>query len=140
MINESNSNNFVDIEFEILKKLSNPENEYIVMDFIDEIKAVVNKFNKNGQSGGSAPYTAFAISDTIKKLCLQQPIAPITGDDSEWNDVSEYDDSGSKWFQNKRCSAVFKSNTEKPYYLDAIVFQGIAEYDTFTGNCVKLKD
>ena len=42
----------------------------IIRDFIPEILALCEKFGESGQSGGSAPYTAKAISQAVEKLCL----------------------------------------------------------------------
>ena len=47
----------------------------IIRHFIPEILALCEVFGNSGQSGGSAPYTAGALTDAIKKLCLQQPTA-----------------------------------------------------------------
>ena len=55
-------------------------------------------FAGEGHSGASAPY---AIS-LFEKLAKFEPIAPLTGEDWEWNDV------GDGVYQNKRCSHVFK--------------------------------
>jgi hypothetical protein len=41
---------------------------------------------------------------------------------------------GSIMYQNSRCSALFKGGIEsKAHYLDAIVWKGVEDYDTFTG-------
>jgi len=94
----------------------------------------VTKFNESGQSGGSAPYTARAISEAVKKLCLQEPLCDITGIDEEWNDVSEMH-IGEQCFQNNRLSSVFKEDEDgKPYFLDAITWQGEKEWDAFAGS------
>lgn len=127
----SNTKNKAVIEFDILKKTVK---DAIIMPFKDEILALVDKFGESGQSGGSAPYTAEAISQAVKKLCLQKPICPITGIDDEW---FEHDDGH---FQNTRLSSIFKKTKDgKPYYLDAIVFEG-QNGSAFTSNSVKLKD
>lgn len=109
----------------------------IIRDFIPEILALCEAFGKSGQSGGSAPYTAGALSQAIKKLCLYQPICHITGINEEWNDIgvslnrSEPTDE----YQNNRCSNIFKKGKEgRAYFLDAIVWQGEDDYDTFTGS------
>ena len=116
-------------EFEILE---NTIKDAIVLEFKDEILALVNKFGDSGQSGGSAPYVAQIISDVVKKLCLHQPITPIMGTDDEWNDISEIScEKNGTIFQNKRNSAIFKDNTGS-YYLDAIIFKG--KNSSFTGN------
>ena len=104
--------------------------------FAKEILALCEKFGQSGQSGGSAPYTASAISKAVKHLMLQEPICPVTGIDEEWNNVSEYgsgkEEKDCVW-QNNRCSALFKTLDNKAYYIDAIVWKGEEKYDTFTG-------
>ena len=115
-------------EFNILEKLNDPENPYVILEFKYEVLALIDKFGESGQSGGSAPYTARVIADTIKKLCMHETISPLTGDDNEWSNPFE------DTYQNTRNSAVFKKTTDsQAYYLDAIVWQGEDKYDTFTG-------
>lgn len=122
-------------EFKLLNK---NVKDAIVAPFEKEIIALVNKFNKSGQSGGSAPYTAKAISQAVENLCLQKPLYGITNDESEWMDRTE-ESSGEPFFQNMRLSSVFKEGKDgKPYYLDAIVFDGDIG-GTFTGS-INLKD
>ena len=105
----------------------------IVTPFAKEILALCEAFGNSGQSGGSAPYTASAISQAVKKLLLHEPICDVTGHENEWVDVSEAY-GGNKTYQNNRCSALFKDGIEnKAHYLDAIVWKGVEEYDTFTG-------
>ena len=112
----------------------------IIMEFKPEILAICEKFGTTGQSGGSSPYTAGALSQAIKKLCLHQPISPITGEESEWNDISNMAGGnppfkeGIPVFQNNRCGAIFKDGKDgRAYYLDAIVFNGDIT-STFTSN------
>ena len=119
----------------------------IIKDFIPEILALVDKFGNSGQSGGSAPYTANAISQAVKKLCLQEPICDITGIDEEWGNITESGQSKDiEIYQNNRCSAIFKEvihycggDETNCYYLDAIVFKG-QNGSCFTGNSVELND
>ena len=95
----------------------------LILEFKNEIIALCEKFGRSGQSGGSAPYVAFALSTSIKKLCLHQTIAPLTGEDSEWTDISGMSDSPK--FQNNRDSRVFKdSKNSQAYFIEAIVFDG----------------
>ncbi len=102
---------FAEKELDILIKTMP---DAIIRDFATEIIALCNAFNNSGQSGGSAPYTAQALSIAIKNLCLQKPIAPLTGENDEWIDVGDC-------YQNNRLSSVFKEKeTGKAYYLDAI--------------------
>jgi hypothetical protein len=117
----SNTRNFAERELDILvKSNSDPDNRPIIEEFIPEILALVDKFGNSGQSGGSAPFTAGALSSTIKKLCMQEPICPITGIDDEWEDISAHNDGEPMW-QNKRCSAIFRDGDDNAYYVDAVV-------------------
>lgn len=119
----SNTGNYAKEELRILvESHTDPDNRPIIEEFIPEILALVNKFGESGQSGGSAPYVASALSQAIKHLCLQEPICPITGIASEWSDISSYHED-STIYQNKRCSAIFKDRNNKAYYIDAIVWK-----------------
>ena len=164
----SEKNSFAEIELSILEKTDPKSNILFVK---DEIFNLLDKFSNSGQSGGSAPYTAWAISmeirkvvksnllleldknpdslsyeftkeinelsekikifgfhkevdsiaENIEKLLLFDPISPVTGIEEEWVNVSDYLE-GKPWYQNKRCSALFKDGENgKPYYIDAIV-------------------
>lgn len=89
------------------------------------------------------------IVDNIKKLFLFEPLSPITGVDEEWGDVREFND-GKTWYQNKRCSAIFKDEKDgKSYYIDAIIkrdqndvcwsgFAWLNEEDYKTGDTSKM--
>lgn len=44
-----------------------------------------------------------------------KPLTPLTGNDDEWNEVDE------NYYQNKRCSAVFKEDG-RAYYIDGRIF------------------
>lgn len=98
-----------------------------ILPFKKEIIALCEAFGRSGQSGGSAPYLAGAISDAINKLLLFNPISPVTGSDNEWMECNE------RVSQNSRCSALFKNKYGRCHYLDAIIWKGEEEYDTFTG-------
>jgi hypothetical protein len=132
---KSNTYRFAERELNILSK-SSKDLEF----FREEILAICDIFGKSGQSGGSAPYTANYITKVIKKLCLQEPICPITGIEDEWVEVSEYQENQKKWFQNKRCSALFKDSSSNlsAYYLDAIVWR-TQTGSTWSGSAI-LKD
>lgn len=120
---KSRGETFAEKEFEILKKISKEKGEeFLVQEFEKEILAVCKKFSRSGQSGGSAPYTASAIAEAIKRLSLFKPLTPLTGDDSEWEELPSLECSSEKLFQNKRLSSVFK-NEERADFLNAIVFQ-----------------
>jgi len=117
-------------ELELLEK-NTPD--AIVTPFKNEILALCEAFGKSGQSGGSAPFTASEISQAVKKLMMFETLAPLTGEDSEWVDMSEYND-GESMFQNNRDSRVFKNGKNgQAYFIDAIVFDGNIG-GRFTGN------
>lgn len=59
---------------------------------------LLDTFNGEGHTGFTAPYTI----NLFKSLALFEPIAPLTGEDWEWNEV------GHGVYQNNRCSYVFK--------------------------------
>lgn len=132
----TNTQSFAANELNILAKTVP---DAIVTPFRDEILALCEAFGKSGQSGGSAPYTATAISKAVKKLMLQEPICPITGIDEEWTNVREISEEDEMMYQNNRCSALFKSKSGRCWYLDAIVWKGDTvgesgnDWDNFTG-------
>lgn len=118
----TNTHDFAVNELDILfKSCSDPDNRPIIEPFRDEILALCEKFGQSGQSGGSAPFTATAISQAVKSLLLQEPICPITGIDEEWANVREASQDDSMMYQNRRCSALFKGDDGRCWYLDAIV-------------------
>lgn len=108
----------------------------IVTPFAKEILALCEKFGKSGQSGASAPYTATAISQAVKKLLLHEPICAVTGHENEWVDVTEMcGNIDFTLYQNTRCSPLFKEGENgKAYYLDAIVWKNEHKNSSFTGS------
>lgn len=103
--------------------------DYVCKDYLFEIEKIIKIFSEQGHSGSSAPFYANAIANTIRRALLFEPLSEIYGDDSEWVDVT-----GDGVFQNNRLSSVFKDGVDgKPYYLDAITWQGEDEWDTFHG-------
>lgn len=73
-------------------------------------------FENAGHSGSSAPYTI----NLFTRLAMFKPIAPLTGEDWEWEHVYDHPDTGPT-YQNKRCSSVFKDKNGA-YDIDGIVF------------------
>lgn len=81
----------------------------------EHVLKLLEVFDGEGHSGSSAPYAI----NLFSKLAKFEPVAPLTGEDWEWNEV------GNGVYQNKRCGAVFKQTDRfdgKAYYLDAKVF------------------
>lgn len=74
---------------------------------------IIGIFEEQGHSGFSASYAISALT----KLMKFEPLTPLTGEDSEWNEV------GNGVFQNRRLSRVFKNTSDnRAYDIDGIVF------------------
>jgi hypothetical protein len=82
----------------------------------NHILHMVEEFSKEGHSGFSANYAI----NCLQKLLRFEPLSPLTGEDSEWGDVSHLGDS--PHYQNKRCSSVFKDKDGNCYDIDSIVY------------------
>lgn len=95
----------------------------------ESIIEVVEVFSKQGHSGFSASYAL----EMISRLLSWKPITSLTGDESEWNDVSDYCD-GRSVQQNNRCSAVFRDNNDNTsaHYVDGKVFSDDGGVSWFT--------
>lgn len=70
------------------------------------VMKLLEVFADEGHSGTSAPYAI----DLFSKLAKFEPLTPLTGEDWEWNDVSEMCQEPT--WQNKRASNVFKNENE----------------------------
>ncbi len=79
---------------------------------MENVFALLNEFSKQGHSGSSAPFCI----EYFRKLAAFEPLSPLKGDDSEWNDC------GNSTWQNNRCSHVFKGKNGKAYDIDGYVF------------------
>ena len=66
---------------------------------------MIKEFRTEGHSGFSAQYAI----NILTKLMKYEPLSPLTGEDDEWNDVSEHN--GRITYQNRRASHVFKDET-----------------------------
>jgi hypothetical protein len=104
------------------EKQEEDPNKWIQQNVLD----LVSVFSTQGHSGMSAPYCI----NMFKTLASYKPLIPITGNDSEWGQPFDYDETR----QNKRLSSVFKCGKDgHPYYLDAIVWRDQNDCG-FTGN------
>ena len=69
--------------------------------------------------------------ELFNALIKHQCLTPITGEDSEWDDMT--DCSGYALFQNKRCSSVFKEGVDgRPFTVNAFSFTEPCEDDDGT--------
>ncbi len=75
------------------------------------IMELLATFANQRHSGFSASY----VTDIFNKLARFETLSPLTGENNEWNHVSE------DLWQNNRDSAVFR-NKDGCYYLDAFVW------------------
>lgn len=79
---------------------------------------LLNVFSSQGHSGFSASYCI----SMFEKLARFEPITPLTGEDDEWECVSEFQ--GKECYQNKRISSVFKDGKDaKAYWIDGKAFR-----------------
>jgi hypothetical protein len=81
----------------------------------EQVLDLLNLFYTHGHSGSSAPYAI----NLFKRLASFEPIGPLTGVDSEWNEV------GDGIFQNNRCGHVFKQADRfdgQAYDIEAIIW------------------
>jgi hypothetical protein len=65
---------------------------------------IIKQFFTQWDSGGAVS----VVIPQLNRLLRGLPLAPLTGEDDEWEDISHYDPTGPRLFQNKRCSSVFK--------------------------------
>ncbi|MEX3710872.1 hypothetical protein ABFV99_00555 [Cytobacillus horneckiae] len=103
----------------------------------DDIQEVVNNnilevmevLSKQGHSGYSIGY----VRDILYRLLSYKPLTPLTGEEDEWEDVTELND-GVNMQQNKRCSTVFRHNNDNStaYYIEARVFSDDGGESWFT--------
>lgn len=120
-------------ELEIIKKGLKEGDRLAIEDFIEMIKDITDIFNKQGHSGSSAPFYNSILTETIKNVLSFKPLSGITCEDYEWNAIGGISHT-ENIYQNKREGAVFKNGKSgEPYYLDAIVWKGEEDWDTFTG-------
>ena len=101
-------------EFEVLGWPGDDELQKMVCDNIIEL---LEMFSAQGHSGTSAPY----VLGQFNELAKFNPISPLTGEDSEWNNISDI--SGEELYQNNRCSDVFKDGDGNAYWIHGRIFR-----------------
>ena len=94
--------------------ISYAESEMGESDMTKHVVQVMAAFSHEGHSGGSAPYAIGAIT----RLLAFKPLGPLTGEDTEWQDIDE-----SELQQNRRRSSVFREKGGRAYDIDALVFR-----------------
>lgn len=103
---------FAALGYKSIEQCENDPDKWIQENVLELLKT----FAAQGHSGSSAP---FAIQ-YFTKLAAFEPLAPLTGADDEWCNVSE------GIYQNKRCCHVFKQADRfdgQAYDLDGKIFR-----------------
>lgn len=93
-----------------LAMIGEPDDE-MQQEMNNGIIKVIEAFSGEGHSGFSAGYAIGKIERLLRFL----PLTPLTGEDDEWNQVTD------GLYQNKRCSSVFKQDG-RTYDIDAEIF------------------
>jgi hypothetical protein len=109
---------FAERELDILKGFYvNSDEESLLEPYREEILAIVKKFKAVRDQSGSRPYIAGSLARAIDKLCLGEPITPLTGAPDEWSHC----DTG--FYLNKRTNLVSKHDMHPlPVYENAIIW------------------
>ena len=103
----------VDYAKEELKRIGMIDSGEPYNDAISEcIISLIELLSSQGHSGCSASY----VISTFNRLAMFKPLTALTGEDDEWNEVSE------GLYQNKRYSAVFKEKDGKAYNIEGKIF------------------
>lgn len=79
----------------------------------ENVLELLRVFANQGHSGMSAPYCV----GMFEKLALFEPLAPLTGEDHEWMEVSK-----GVW-QNVRAPRVFKGKDGRAYDIEGRIFR-----------------
>lgn len=103
-------------ESELARLMGDEDGDEMQSHMNKHILRMVRTFSSEGHSGFSAGY---AVS-VLQKLLRYQPLGPLTGEDSEWNEVTDM--SGEPLWQNNRCGHVFKGADGRAYDIDGRVF------------------
>ena len=122
---------YAKVEFE---KLGWPGDDEMQGRMCDNIVEMLTTFSKQGHSGHSAQY----LLNIFDRLVRFKTLTPLTGEDDEWEKVSEnVGDNKAVMYQNKRDASVFKEvwgdgeDDSKTYFIDGIVFVE-KDGDTYT--------
>lgn len=100
---------YAESELERIPKDKDGMQEIINQNILDLVKL----FSSQGHSGLSGRYVINALS----RLLEYKPLNPLTGEADEWGDPYGPDETQ----QNKRRPSVFRSKTDPPHDIDAIV-------------------
>ena len=106
---------FLAVGYKPIKECEDDPNKWIQ----ENVLELLDVLSKQGHSGTSIHF----VVDYFSKLAKFEPLCPLRGDDSEWNNNIDPD-----MWQNNRCSHVFKKNGVA-YDIDGYVFWHWSERD-----------
>lgn len=94
---------------------------YIQDNFQDYIEwgilEMIEIYSVLGLSGGTKPYFLSLLDSTLRR----KPIAPLTGNDWEWIDVTDVCGSKTELYQNRRFTNIFKDE-DHAWWIDGRIF------------------
>lgn len=98
-----------------------------------DVMQIVQIFTEQTHSGFSGAY----ILDLIERLLRYKPLMPLTGEDDEWEDCSQF---GIDDLQNKRCPSVFKRPDGTAYWVEGKIFSddGGKSWYTCGDSCIDI--
>lgn len=95
-------------------------------EIVDNILELIERFSKQGHSGTSARY----VLECVTQLMNFQPLTPLTGENSEWDDVGMGEH---ECWQNNRFSEVFKDSRDgQAYWSQGRIFSDDGGQSWFT--------
>lgn len=83
-------------------------------DEIEVMRKILGLFFETWDSGGAV----WAMAPVLQRCIAGKCLTPLTGEDSEWMDVSEASGGKGPVRQNKRCSTVFTDEDGRCYDID----------------------
>ena len=124
-------------ELELIEKNCKSEDGLVEQKIITrDIMQIINVFENQGHSGMSAGYA----TSIINRLLNNKPLLPLTGEESEWGEVEEWN-KDKNIQQNLRCWAVFRENFDNSTatYMDGKIFSEDGGNTWFTNRNSELK-
>ena len=96
------------------------------------VMELIEVFSKQGHSG----FSANRVVSLFEKVARYENLLPLTGEDSEWNDISDLDGGT---LQNNRVSSVFKEKeTARKHASDAAALDYGANYANLAFDVIQL--
>jgi hypothetical protein len=118
-------------EIEVLRSQIPADDQLIIEPFNDKIEEILGIFYKQNYNFAEGSFTLNVLSETIKAALSYRILSPLTGEDSEWGDTLEMNNT--KYTPNIRDNGVFKNEDGVVYYNKAIVWIDNTLQQKFTG-------